>query len=405
MSQGRTWRFFYGVVLAASLVMAANMGAQVIAGSPEDKAFQAISRETDSPKRLELLNAYVKNFPNSPDLAQIYEYFAISFRDLGNTNKEIEYAEKSLALKKDPELMMMLGRAEAIKGENLPKAIRDIKEATDLAARSKNNPPPGVSPKDWLANQENVISVAKQILEYAVERYKQIFVNRLSTETDPEKIIGLLDEFTGSVDDPSMRPLLYEQYTRNYLRLNNRAKVLEYAEKSLTISPENVEILAMATSAYLTLPMDLENAMAQAQRAVTIADGLDTKPKPAPMTDEQWAQQKVQLKTLAYSTRGLAELQKEETLSAAVTDLEKARDISPSDAVVLYRLGIAYWKSKKIDEAINALAKSAAVPSGIQSQATDLLVTYYKAAHNGSTEGLKELIEKSKPFPERPNSL
>lgn len=405
MVHEKPFRFLTGFAAVVFLGMAAIQWAQVVAGSPEDKAYQAISRETDPKKRIELLDAFLKNFPKTPDLAQVYEFYSLSYRELGNADKEIEYAEKSLALRKDPPLMVMLGRVLAIKGDDLPKAIQTIKESSALAAKIRDNPPPGISAKEWQQTQDGVISTAKQLLDYAIDRYKQVFLNTLTSESDPDKIISMLNQYTAIVDDPENKPLLYNHYLRSYLRLGNRTKVLEYADKALAINPDNVEVLAFTTSAYLEKPMDLDSAMAQAQRAVIIADALDSKPKPAGLTDEIWAKQKTLWKSLAYSTRGLVELQKETTIDAAVTDLEKARDWSPTDAVVQYRLGIAYWKSKRIDDSIQALARSAVLPSGIQPQAAQLLETYYKAAHNGSTDGLKELLEKSKEPPQKPNGI
>lgn len=403
--RGRSFQMMAGIAVFLFLMAPLAHWAQVIAGSPEDKAYQAIARETDAKKRVDLLDAFVRSFPKTSDLAQIYEFYAISYRELGDADKEIEYSEKSLALRRDPQLMLMLGRLLAVKGEDLPKAIQTIQEASALAAKVKDSPPSGVSPKEWSQSQETVVSTAKQLLAYAIDRYKQAFFTRLFSETDPSKIVSMLDEYTKYVDDTETRPVVYEQYMSAYLRLENRAKVLEYAEKALALNPDNVGIISMTASAYLRKPMEIEGAMAQAQKAVAVADVLDSKPRPATLTEEQWAKQKVQWKSLAYSTRGLVELQKEETLDAAVADLEKSRDFLPADPLVEYRLGIAYWKSKKIDEAIAALAKSAAIPSEIQSQASQLLEAYYKARHNGSTEGLKELIEKSRDPSARPNGI
>ncbi|MBZ5537755.1 MAG: hypothetical protein LAO31_17505 [Acidobacteriia bacterium] len=403
--RGRSFQMMTGIAVFLFLMAPLAQWAQVIAGSPEDKAYQAIARETDAKKRIEYLDAFLRNFPKTTDLAQIYEFYAISYRDLGDADKEIEYSEKSLALRRDSQLMLMLGRVLAVKGEDLPKAIQTIQEASALAAKVKDIPPSGVSPKEWVQSQETVISTAKQLLAYAVDRYKQVFFTRLSSETDPAKIVSMLDEYRKFADDPETRAPIYELYMRAYLRLEDRAKVLEYAEKTLALNPDNVEVITLTVRAYLMKPMELEAAKTQAQKGVVIADALDTRSKPTALSEEEWAKQKIQWKSLAYSTRGLVELQKDETLEAAVADLEKSRDFLPADPLVEYRLGIAYWKSKKIDEAIAALARSAAIPSEIQTEASQVLEEYYKRLHNGSTTGLKELIERSRDTSVRPNGI
>ena len=58
------------VVFVGGLVSNAN--AQVIAGSPEDKAFQQIDAESNTDKKISLLQDFEKQFPQSKTLREVY---------------------------------------------------------------------------------------------------------------------------------------------------------------------------------------------------------------------------------------------------------------------------------------------------------------------------------------------
>jgi len=58
------------VVFVGGLV--SNTSAQVIAGSPEDKAFQQIDAESNLDKKAALLQDFEKQFPQRKTLSEVY---------------------------------------------------------------------------------------------------------------------------------------------------------------------------------------------------------------------------------------------------------------------------------------------------------------------------------------------
>src|SRR5207247_5595232 len=84
--------FVWGLVSTAA--------AQVIAGSPEDKAFQKIDSENNMDGKIALLQDFEKQFPQSKSLREAYLQLVQIYQQKNDQPKVIEYCEK--AIKLDP---------------------------------------------------------------------------------------------------------------------------------------------------------------------------------------------------------------------------------------------------------------------------------------------------------------
>src|SRR5438876_11774213 len=81
------------VVFVWGLVSIAN--AQVVAGSPEDKAFQKIDAEKNNvDAQIALLLDFEKQFPQSKSLREAYLQLVQIYQQKGDSAKIIEYGEK-----------------------------------------------------------------------------------------------------------------------------------------------------------------------------------------------------------------------------------------------------------------------------------------------------------------------
>jgi tetratricopeptide (TPR) repeat protein len=81
--------------------------------SKEEAAdFKALESELDPDKAIALAEAYVQKYPKSEVLSFAYAFEANGYQNKGDANKIVEYAEKSLALKKDNLMaLLMVGYA------------------------------------------------------------------------------------------------------------------------------------------------------------------------------------------------------------------------------------------------------------------------------------------------------
>ena len=98
----------------AAAAKAAAMASGGIVLSPEETAdFKALQTELDPDRAISLCDAFVQKHPKSEVISYVYAFEANAYQMKGDAAKIVEYGEKSLALKKD-NLMSLLIVAYAI---------------------------------------------------------------------------------------------------------------------------------------------------------------------------------------------------------------------------------------------------------------------------------------------------
>ncbi len=93
---------------AAAAKAAAMANGQVILTPAEDADFKAMSTELDPDKAIALAEAFVQKYPNSEVLSYAFAFEANAYQTKGDAAKIVEYAEKSLDLKKDNLMSLLL---------------------------------------------------------------------------------------------------------------------------------------------------------------------------------------------------------------------------------------------------------------------------------------------------------
>ena len=178
---------FAGTVLAFALVVTltsltpasakdqktnqSGQTAQAPAGPPapspeETKAYLAIQGELDPTRQLQLVDDFVKTYPNSTLLSDAYFLGAYASQQKGDLAKAIEYCDKSLQAKPD-NLRTLLTRAsllpqpqnlqgsDADKDKNLDQATADANKALELIP---NLHPPNQTPEQLTQLKANLTS-------------------------------------------------------------------------------------------------------------------------------------------------------------------------------------------------------------------------------------------------------
>src|SRR5947208_14916412 len=126
------------VVFVWGLVSIAN--AQVIAGSPEDKAFQKIDAENNVDAKIVLLQDFEKQFGQSRSIREAYLQLIQIYQQKNDQANVIEYCEK--AIKVDPNNLVALltvTRAYSLDGTpaGLARAHQHRHRAMDDVAAGK----------------------------------------------------------------------------------------------------------------------------------------------------------------------------------------------------------------------------------------------------------------------------
>ena len=157
------------VVFVWGLVSIAN--AQVIAGSPEDKAFQKIDAESNVEAKIALLVDFEKQFPQSKALREAYLQLVQIYQQKNDQPKIIEYSEKTIKL--DPNNLVALltvTRAYSMDGKqaSLDRAIQYAQKAVEEITKLKSGPPQqGYTDEQWKQYIDSNDQLAKSYLAYA----------------------------------------------------------------------------------------------------------------------------------------------------------------------------------------------------------------------------------------------
>jgi tetratricopeptide (TPR) repeat protein len=148
-----------------------NAAAQVVAGSPEDKAFQKIDAENNVETKITLLLDFEKQFQQSKSVREAYMQLIQIFQQKNDQVKVIEYCEK--AIKVDPSNLTALltaTRAYSLEGKSgsIDRAIQYGEKAVAEIAKMKGQPPQqGYTDEQWKQYVDSNDQLAKSYLSYA----------------------------------------------------------------------------------------------------------------------------------------------------------------------------------------------------------------------------------------------
>lgn len=156
------------VVFVLGLV--SNASAQLVAGSPEEKAFTAIENERNPDAKIALLLGFEKDFPQSRVLPDIYVMLMEIYREKNDTAKIIDFGER--AIKADGEnltALLAVSRYLAIEKKQIDKAISYAQKAVDTVVKLRSQAAPAQygSEADWKAYLDSMDQSAKSMLAYA----------------------------------------------------------------------------------------------------------------------------------------------------------------------------------------------------------------------------------------------
>jgi len=208
-------------------------------------------------------------------------------------------------------------------------------------------------------------------------------------EKDMAAKVKLLDDFVAKWPSSTLLPYVYQTYWDAYNQLKNYPKVITYTEKYLALGdnvPAESRLQTQLQAAYWNSvvleqaynPKD-PNAKDFLTKGRDVAvqglTRLDQLPKPANMTDAQFADQvKKPVATVLNGAGGFAALQLKDYKSAA--DFYHALIVAnPADEVSYYRLGVALLLEEPAQtmDGLWALARAAALKGPVQAQAKDYL--------------------------------
>ncbi len=360
------------VVLVLLVLLSLSAFAQldkitIPAGTPEDKALQTITNETDAQKKLVFYGDFVQQFSSNP-MAVAYGNWQISqsYQSAGDLEKALAYGDKALAARPN-DLDVLVSQT------NIASQMKNNTKVVDYATRggkAYNDSLHATKPDDMSAEQFAVrMEESKEGNKSSYEFLETAAFNAIADEKDSKTRMNFIERFT-----PAFPASRFEEPVTQYAmftlsQLNDSARLYSYGEKALAANPNSMPTMLLLANAYVedSRPGSVGKAVTYAQKVIELAKA------DAPDADKS---RKLSA-GVAHSTLGYAYAKQDKTAAAipelkAATDLLRGQD-EVSYATALYRLGWAYGKTNKIAEAKLALEEAVQIPGPLQAPSRDLL--------------------------------
>lgn len=346
------------------------------AGSPEDKAQQAASAESDPQKRLALWQDFLKTFSSNP-AAVAYGNWQISqqYLDQGDMAKSLEYGDKALAAQPNNLDILVFMATAAQKANNNAKVV-------DCAAR-------GGTAFNGIAHQTKPAGMEDDAFALKIQQDQEPFrssyeyleaagLNAISAEQDAKQRMGYIERFMGAFPNSRLQEQIMQVAVYTLAQLKDSERLTQFATKALAADPKGMGTLVVLATAFSEFPNPafVTKGEDYAHKALAL-------PKAQTKLDDS---QYIFYSGLAHSALGYGLMTQDKTLpciaelKTASTELKGHPD---AYATALYRLGFAYAKTGKLAEAKAALTEAAAIQSPYQDSARELLGKVNAAAAKG----------------------
>jgi tetratricopeptide (TPR) repeat protein len=337
------------------------------AGTPEDKALQAISSEPDAQKKLTMYEAFVQEFASNP-AAVAYGNWQISqyYQNAGDLQQALAYGDKALA--SSPRNLDIL-----VSQANVAQQMKDTAKVMDYAVRGgeaynsidQETKPEAMTDQEFASRRQDERLSAKSSHEFL----EAAAFNAIVDESDAKTRMAYIERYTPAFPDSRFQDQVASYAMLSLSELKDTARLLAYGEKSLAANPNSLATLTLLSTTYVDDPKpgSLGKAITYAQKTVELAKA------DAPDADRS---RKLSA-GVAYSTLGYAYM-KEDKTAAAIPELKNASELLKGQdeqqyAIALYRLGFAYAKLNKVTEARDVLSEAVKISGPVQKLAEDLL--------------------------------
>lgn len=190
---------------------------------------------------------------------------------------------------------------------------------------------------------------------------------------DADKRIQLGEAFVKQYPSGPYTESVYAALVQAYYVKQDWKNMYSAADKALAINPNNVDILVTVgwVIPHIYQP-DEPNASQQLDKAQSYEtkalQDIPNLPKPADMTDQQFATARAQKLAEAHSGLGLVYFRRQDYDKAA-SELQKATQGNPNpDATDYFALGAALQNTQQYTQAADAFDHCAQIAGGLQTQ-------------------------------------
>ena len=190
---------------------------------------------------------------------------------------------------------------------------------------------------------------------------------------DDDKRIELGNAFVQKYPNGHYTEAVYSQLTQADYNKRDFPKMYADSDKALAMNPDDVSVLVVIgfviPHVYNPNDIDADAKLDKAEKYEKHAlETLATMPKPANLTDEQFAKTKTMAESQAHSALGLIYFRKQ-NFDGAVTELTKGTSTAASpDPTDYYVMGVSLGHLDRFSDAAEAYNKCAATAGTLQAR-------------------------------------
>ncbi|MGA8152272.1 MAG: hypothetical protein WB952_15070 [Terriglobales bacterium] len=349
----------------------------IAAGTPEDQALAAISKEDNAQKKLAMYEDFLKQFSANP-AAVAYGNWQLSqsYEAAGEMQKALAYGDQALvgSPRNLDILVSQAGIAQQLKdnAKVMDYSIRGGEIYNSIATQAK---PEGMSDQEFAGHIDDQKSAAKNSYEFL----EAAAFNAIADEQNATKRMADIEKFTPAFPNSRFQDSIASYAMISLSELKDNTRAIAYGEKTLASNPNNLPALLLLAGVYVDDPKpgSVTKAVSYAQKAIAAAKA------DAPDADHA---RKVSAGA-AHSTLGYA-LMKQDKTAAAIPELKSASALLKGQddqqfEIAMYRLGFAYAKLSKLTEAREVLTEIVKMSGPVQQPAQDLLTKVNAARAKG----------------------
>ena len=372
------------VILFLFFLLAAQASAQmdkitIPAGTPEDHDLQTISNEQDAAKKLTMYVDFVQKYASNP-AAVAYGNWQISqaYQTTGDLNKALDYGDKAL-VGAPRNLGILVSQTSFAQQAKNNQKLMDYAATGGEVCRSigKQPKPDGMSDEDFnrqVAEEKSAVKNTCDFLESAG-------FNAIASETDAKSRMSYIEKYSTAFPDSKFQEQVsnYAMYTLGPGQLNDQARLIAYGEKTLAANPNSLPALLLMAGSYVddAKAGSVGKAVTYSQKAIAAAKA-----------DEPDADKSRKLSAgMAHSILGYAYIKQDKT-AAAIPELRAAAGLLKGQddqqySIALYRLGFAYAKLNRVNDAREVLTEAVKISGPVQNMSQDLLAKVNAARAKG----------------------
>jgi len=333
------------VLALGSAALTAQTKISIPAGTPEDKALNAVSNETDAQKKISMLEEFVQTYSSNPAAVAYGNWQLAQQYAATDPAKSMSYNDKALAA--------------------MPTVLDILQSQVDLAQQMKDAP----KVVDYAVRGAKIISglqgAEKDSAQPTYDFLDAAAYNAVVADTDPKRRLAEIETYSAAFAGSSNAKNANVVAVASLAEMNDTAKLSEFGEKALAADPNNIGILTILANAYVEDPKPTYVAKGgtYARKLIELSKA-DTSPN-AKVTEG-----------FGHEILGYALLREDKT-AQAIVELKVAAPLVKSDpvksSITLYRLGYAYAKANEVAQAKEALTEAAGVEGPFQQASKDLL--------------------------------